>query len=394
MPVYYQKPEFLQAAIKSILGQTYPYFRLIIVIDGAPSMYELVKEYTHMDSRVEVVVNPENMGVSGALNTGFRKLVQYPSLPYWTWVSSDNIYYPYFLEVLRRTLIRESPGIGLVYSSFRSINDRGEPLNNEKQLADLREYQSQPKEALLDACIIGVSFMYRARYAQLAGEYRYNPVEDYDYWLRLTEHCEIRYIPVELMDYRSDSQHSVSSQLKSKERHQQWRFMYHLTRYEARCRRGIKPEVTILYCVNEVDQAILNQLESLYEQLYSNYYLWIIDCSPDKSASYQLSSIPHPVIAYKWFPNQSALSATFISLQFVTTPYIYLLGQQPFTHSMHLYTLLKEMQLAEPYLYSNFYTDNQLVGYRTATEGPIPGLYSELFRTEKAIEWYISNYYS
>ena len=36
MPVYKQKPAFLEAALQSVLKQTYAKFKLVIVIDGAP----------------------------------------------------------------------------------------------------------------------------------------------------------------------------------------------------------------------------------------------------------------------------------------------------------------------------------------------------------------------
>ncbi len=51
MPVYYQKPEHIQA----VLEQSYAAFRFIIVIDGAPEMLEQVLRYTAEDPRVEII---------------------------------------------------------------------------------------------------------------------------------------------------------------------------------------------------------------------------------------------------------------------------------------------------------------------------------------------------
>jgi glycosyltransferase involved in cell wall biosynthesis len=239
MLVYYQKPEHLQQSIQAVLEQSYAAFRIIIVIDGAPEMLEQVLHHTAEDSRVEIISNPENLGVAGALNTGFGSLLIDPDIRYLTWVTSDNVYDPKFLETLRRALRQSPKETGLVYSSFRYIDDNGQQLKSEADLAQLREIQSQPIEALFEACMIGASFMYKKEYALRIGGYRYAPVEDYDFWLRLTEVCSVKYIPVELMDYRLNSAFSVSASLYSTEKHPFWRHMYHLSRLEARQRRGI-----------------------------------------------------------------------------------------------------------------------------------------------------------
>lgn len=56
-----------------------------------------------------------------------------------------------------------------MYSSFQSIDNEGNLLHNEHQLATQRNYQSQPKERLLDYSLIGVSFMYKSQVAKLVG---------------------------------------------------------------------------------------------------------------------------------------------------------------------------------------------------------------------------------
>ncbi|NBC67467.1 glycosyltransferase family 2 protein [Paenibacillus sacheonensis] len=389
MPVYVQKPSFLEAALHSVLNQSYRDFKLIVVIDGAPEMEPLVRKCLKGDVRAEVILHAANQGVAAALNTGFRQLLSDSSIHYLTWVSSDNIYYPRFLETLRNALVRGPAKLGLVYSSFQSIDDDGEQLNDEQTLAALRQYQSQPKEKLLDSSIIGVSFMYKSHYAKLIDGYELPPVEDYDYWLRITEHCDIGYLPIELMDYRVDSALSVSSTLKTTAQHRKWRYTYHLARHRARMRREILPAITILYPLKAAGEEEIARIENLYEQTFSNYLCYVLDLSPYMQVTSELSRISHPVTDFKWFPHANVPTALLHAVQMVHTPYIFVPGPQPFKDVMDLAVLHEEMERASQDVLSNFYTeDHKQLGYRhDFTAGAKPGIRDELFRKQAFVEY-------
>ncbi|MFC7372366.1 glycosyltransferase family 2 protein [Fictibacillus iocasae] len=279
MPVYNQVPHILKAALLSILEQTYKQFRLVIVIDGANSLtrktiFEIIKD----QNDVIVLDKKNNEGVSKALNTGFQHLIGYPDIQYLTWVSSDNIYYPNFLEALRNKLAASPPHIGLVYSSFRHISANGHPTQDEAALKRFRQFQHQTRENLLNICFIGVSFMYRKSAAIKIEGYHFEPVEDYEYWLRLTEVCDITYLAQELMDYRVDAPESISKSLhENKQRHRWWRHQFNLARQQARMRRGIPIETTIFYPAPDTSDATIDALERLLNQSYYNYRLVIVD---------------------------------------------------------------------------------------------------------------------
>ncbi|MEC0240889.1 glycosyltransferase [Paenibacillus dokdonensis] len=383
MPVYKQKPEFLKAALESILNQTLRQFRLIIVIDGAPEMEPLIRMFANDDPRVEIVSYPINQGVPHALNTGFDVLFQDPALLYLTWVSSDNIYRPEFLAVLRNSLAKGPETLGLAYSSFQNIDNHNTPLYDEAALAALRQYQGRSKEKLLDSSIVGVSFMYKTVYAKMVqGGYSLAPVEDYDYFLKLTDHCDIRYIPVELMDYRVDSTFSVSSQLKSTEAHRRWRYAFHLSRHLARCRRGIPPEIALLLPLREASPAAVERIEDLYEQTFSNYVCCILDLSPDQQVSTVLCQIAHPTTIFEWHPYQSAASAARISILQRHTPYAMLLDLKKFGYLTDLEILHQQLKKSPPYAFSSCYTpDYTDVGYRTGLLAA-PARSNELFYTQ------------
>ncbi|MEC0232223.1 glycosyltransferase family 2 protein [Paenibacillus alba] len=380
MPVYKQKREYLSAAIKSILNQTFKQFRFIIVIDGDTEMLKLSKQLVGGDPRVEFVVNEVNLGVAKALNRGFEVLFADSRMKYVTWVSSDNIYYPQFISVLRHALARCPEEIGLVYSSFCTIDGEDRSLDTEQTLALLRQYQSQPREALLDACITGVSFMYKSKYAKQIEGYYLEPVEDYEYWLRLTELCDIKYIPVELVDYRVNSTFSISATLQTTDNHRKWRYAYHLARYEARMRRGIAPLVTVLFSVKQLDEQGIACLESLYEQSFSNYELHILDCSSDRAATYEISKIAHPAVTYKFFPQVDEEKAIFYASQFTKTPLTFVLGKESLPQHLQMETLVRELSTKAPDYMSNYFTKDNLIGYRKY-ENDDKSYFNELFRT-------------
>lgn len=70
MPVY-RVEEFLEAAVDSVIKQSFPDFELILVDDCSPdSCPRLCDEWAQKDNRVKVIHQKKNSGVSYARNTG------------------------------------------------------------------------------------------------------------------------------------------------------------------------------------------------------------------------------------------------------------------------------------------------------------------------------------
>ncbi len=390
MPVYRQKREFLTAAVQSVLAQTHRGFRFVLVIDGAPEMEPLVQELTAGDPRAEIIAYPDNRGVAAALNTGFEALLADPAILYLTWVSTDNVYGPDYVGVLRSALVQGPPELGLVFSSFRSIDDEGRQLRSEAELAALRVYQAQPEERLLDYSMVGVSFMYKAQYARQIAGYGMQPVEDYDYWLRLSETCRMKHLPVELMDYRVDSAHSISAQLRGPQEHRRWRYAYHLVRHQARLRRGIPAQLTVLFPLGLALDNEIEVLEDLYEQSFSNYSCIVLDLSESQQPTSALGAISHPTTSFKWCPGMGVSPAILYAAQHVTTPYVLVLGPGRFREVVDLQQLIDYADAnGKPGELSWFYGDGPApapISIRRGTDAAEPpgkpNLFHELFRTD------------
>ncbi|WP_167751484.1 glycosyltransferase family 2 protein [Lentibacillus salicampi] len=236
MPVYRQDSKIFKEAIESILNQTYPYFQLVIVIDGVtPNVDNIASAYASKDTRITVIRREDNKGTDVALNIGFQFLQKNTNIHYLTWVSSDNIYYPEFAGVLKQRLENSPSHVGLAYSGFDVIDDNGK---NDKKTDAWNEPLNQPKENLINEYFIGYGFMYKKVFAQKIDGYRYTPIEDYDYFLRLTEHCGITFVPQKLMAFRFSSPYSNSLQLKnSHEKSKRRSYLLRVVMKETRQRR-------------------------------------------------------------------------------------------------------------------------------------------------------------
>ncbi|WP_202078606.1 glycosyltransferase family 2 protein [Caldalkalibacillus salinus] len=385
MPVYKQIPIYLYQAIKSIRRQSYRRFHLVIVVDGVTkSVLRTIRKAKGKDRRIKVISRRQNQGVAKALNIGFRYLYARADIQYLTWVSSDNIYYKNYIRIFRNTLAKSPAHIGLVYSGFRHINGKGKPLFNKDHQREMLNWQNQPKENILDVCFVGASFMYRKSVAMKTGFYRLEPIEDYDYWLRLTEHCEIQFIPKLLMDYRVNSKHSISAQLQTKEQHRRWRLSYQLAKFEARGRRKIPLETTVIYPVNIASEHTIQMIESLYEQSYSNYKLIVIDISPSQAVTPMVHAVPDPRLEVIGMPNASVKHAIHEGARRAQTPFSFVYGQHAYPpHTLQ--NMINHLRQFPPHVISATTITNGNAIQARVTHPVNNPQFGELYRTGKLL---------
>ncbi len=86
VPVYKVEP-YIHQCIDSLINQTYPYLKIILVDDGSPdSCGAICDEYARKDSRIEVI-HKSNGGLSSARNAGLELAKDYEFI---TFVDSDD----------------------------------------------------------------------------------------------------------------------------------------------------------------------------------------------------------------------------------------------------------------------------------------------------------------
>lgn len=108
VPIY-NVERYLKACIDSIINQTYSNLEIILVDDGSPDKCpEICDEYARLDNRIKVI-HQKNGGLSDARNVG----LDIATGKYISFVDSDDILHPEFIEILYRPISLQKKGISV-----------------------------------------------------------------------------------------------------------------------------------------------------------------------------------------------------------------------------------------------------------------------------------------
>ncbi len=113
----YNKREYIERAINSVLKQSYNNFEIIVINDGSTDgSEEIVKSFS--DSRVKLY-SQVNKGVSSARNAG----VKFAKADWVAFLDADDEYMPYFLfEMSRFISLYDKSDLALVGSNYYRDN--------------------------------------------------------------------------------------------------------------------------------------------------------------------------------------------------------------------------------------------------------------------------------
>jgi len=197
MPVF-NGEQFVAEAVQSILQQTFGDFEFIVVDDGSGDRTpEILAGLAKGDSRIVVIRQPRNMGVTEALNTGCRTargaLIAR--------MDADDVSVPERFET-QVAYLRQHPEVGVVGSQVRLIDQTGQP-------GRLKNYPSQPGlvawSLLFFNSLAHPTVMFRRELLERAGYYpvEWNRVEDYALFLQLSRMTKLANLPDVLLFYRA-----------------------------------------------------------------------------------------------------------------------------------------------------------------------------------------------
>ena len=121
----YERPEFLEGAIETAIGQTHDSLDVVVVDDGSSTGYvqQIVGDYSE---RVRCVSHMENQGLSAARNTG----IQAASGDYIAFLDDDDRWHETKIERQVDALERD-PSAGIATCLVTSISPEGEILRCE-----------------------------------------------------------------------------------------------------------------------------------------------------------------------------------------------------------------------------------------------------------------------
>ena len=191
----YNGGKFLRESIDSILSQTCKNFEFIIINDASTdSTREIIRSYN--DPRIVLVENKENIGLTRSLN----RAIKLARGRYIARMDADDISLPRRLEI-QLNYIEKHPEVavvgccGDVFGTNGIIQACG---NSGLSAGEIKRYLGK-KNLFMHG-----SVMMRKSCLEKVGCYRefFRFSQDYDLWLRLSQHFDIVLLPDYLYRYR------------------------------------------------------------------------------------------------------------------------------------------------------------------------------------------------
>jgi glycosyltransferase involved in cell wall biosynthesis len=191
----YNGEVYLEEQLRSVLGQTYPFFEIIAIDDGSTDRtVALLKEYAARDSRIKVIINERNLGFIRNFEKGCR-------LAAGKWIAlcdQDDYWFPEKIEKMVAA-IGDYP---MIYCDSDLCGEGLEPLG--KKISDLVHYQS------FDDCRQLCVFSRMYGHATLITRELFGKASPFleevphDGWLayHATLYGGVRYLPEVLVKYR------------------------------------------------------------------------------------------------------------------------------------------------------------------------------------------------
>jgi glycosyltransferase involved in cell wall biosynthesis len=194
MPAY-NAASFLDDAIESVIRQTYTNWELIIINDGSTDNSEEVIK-GNFDSRIRYIYQ-ENGGVSKARNTGLR----FMQGAYFCFLDADDVMPPKSI----------ASRIGAFLKNDKLVFVDGVVLRKDKNLDKIvsvykPSFEGNPRPELLrlsSNCFLGNTWMVKRNFEnRYAFNEQINHLEDYLFFLEISQHGIYGYVAEEILWYR------------------------------------------------------------------------------------------------------------------------------------------------------------------------------------------------
>jgi len=187
----YRYAHFLPDAVASVVAQSWPNLRIVIVDDGSPDDTAKVAGQLiarHRSRHIELV-RQHNQGLSAARNAGVRATASPFVLP----LDADDRLAPTAVEELLRALLAANGDVATPLG--RTFGDEQRPLATRPVTR---------RRLTANNCLVYCSLFRRSLFDRIGG---YGPIkpgyEDWDFWLSALEvGARFVHVPVELFGYR------------------------------------------------------------------------------------------------------------------------------------------------------------------------------------------------
>lgn len=204
MPAY-NAEMYIHDAIESILGQSCPYFELMIIDDGSTDgTLDIIRSYN--DPRIRLICHDENKGLRFTLNEG----IELSSNELIARMDSDDISHPWRLEKQVNYMLA-NPDCAMADSWVKIMDKNGNFVRSEGIYSRYVYYT-----LTFECCIYHSAIMFRKSCVQSIGGYLLDYAEDYDLFWRISRAFKIHTIEEPLLWYRVHDQ-NLNTVVKKKE---------------------------------------------------------------------------------------------------------------------------------------------------------------------------------
>ncbi len=171
----------ISESIDSVLGQTYRDWELIIINDcSCDATADIVRGYREKDSRIVILTNGENQGVSSTRNRGVREAKG----DWIAFLDSDDLWTPDKLERQMRLVQGEQANGGmpdLVFTGSAFIDSSGRPADYHLEVPERISYHELLKQNLISCSSVLVRKELVLKYPMEHDDMH----EDYAVWLQI-----------------------------------------------------------------------------------------------------------------------------------------------------------------------------------------------------------------
>jgi glycosyltransferase involved in cell wall biosynthesis len=202
----FNKRDFIEKAINSVLNQTFKGYEIIIVDDGSTDGSDRIVREKFKDNHLIKLLTKKNEGVSVARNYGIR----YSSFELVALLDADDWWESNFITKLLR-VVRKYPTAGLYSTAFFTVKNKSKTYNpidilsvsNEAEINYFEVYVKNNFRQL----IYSSSVILRKKAFYEAGEFdsRISRGEDFILWTKIALKYSIVYLNEPLSNYNQDS---------------------------------------------------------------------------------------------------------------------------------------------------------------------------------------------
>jgi glycosyltransferase involved in cell wall biosynthesis len=179
----YNGRERIEEAIRSVVGQTYPEWELLVVDDGsADGTDQIIAHLASLDARIRYIKNEYNLGIQKTLNRGLKEAKG----EYIARIDDDDLWSDRNKLSTQVQFFTEHPDHVLVGTGTIIVNEKGTEIS--RYLLP-KDDQSIRNKLLIKNCFTHSSVIYRRDVVLASGGYSESldvqHIEDHELWLRL-----------------------------------------------------------------------------------------------------------------------------------------------------------------------------------------------------------------